>query len=310
MTTPPQAIPPAGLSEQELERMFAEAQYEYRIASPGSCSNGRAAASKDVQSLVTAYRALQQTCHDLEEWKRIILGTGTDQEAVIRLAATEYTKTAVQCWRDKVESLQQTCEELKEQLAKQGLEWEEDVADLVRRCACEINEYTGIAEVECLKHQAVRLQRDEFQTQVTALEAKYKVLVAFYDKHVGTPCEEILHKQEVDDLTQQLAVAHRALAENGYTRETLGLKEKLNAARSDCDRLTKQVADANDVVCKYDRACQQLEQALAQAKALLKLIAWGNKHDQDLFHNTVRGVIGSVWLDTDLDASRKEIEKL
>ena len=46
--------------------------------------------------------ALELQLTELQEWKRIIIGTGTDQEAVIRLAATEYTKIAVACWQDKV----------------------------------------------------------------------------------------------------------------------------------------------------------------------------------------------------------------
>lgn len=41
-----------------------------------------------------------QELAELREWKRIILGTGTDQEAVIRMAATEYTKTAIQTWKE------------------------------------------------------------------------------------------------------------------------------------------------------------------------------------------------------------------
>ena len=51
--------------------------------------------------------ALRQQFAELQEWQRIIIGTGTDQEAVIRLAAMEYTKIAVQCWKDKVTSLEQ-----------------------------------------------------------------------------------------------------------------------------------------------------------------------------------------------------------
>lgn len=42
---------------------------------------------------------------ELEDWQKIVLGSGTDQETVIRMAASEYTKTAVQCWKDKVEQL-------------------------------------------------------------------------------------------------------------------------------------------------------------------------------------------------------------
>ncbi|WP_312697062.1 DUF551 domain-containing protein [Sphingobacterium mizutaii] len=33
---------------------------------------------------------------------------------------------------------------------------------------------------------------------------KFKFLMEFYDKHVGTPCEEIRHKEEVDDLKARL----------------------------------------------------------------------------------------------------------
>ena len=55
---------------------------------------------------------LEQQLAELQEWKRIILGTGTDQEAVIRLAATEYTKIAVQCWKDKVDNLEQQFAEM------------------------------------------------------------------------------------------------------------------------------------------------------------------------------------------------------
>ena len=33
-----------------------------------------------------------------------------------------------------------------------------------------------------------------------ALLPKYKALVAFYDKQVGTPCEEIRHRQQIEDV--------------------------------------------------------------------------------------------------------------
>lgn len=53
---------------------------------------------------------------ELEEWKKIIEGTGTDQEAVIRMVAAEYTKTAVQCWKDKVKELEAELARVKGQL--------------------------------------------------------------------------------------------------------------------------------------------------------------------------------------------------
>lgn len=52
----------------------------------------------------------------LKEWKRIVLGTGTDQEAVIRMAAAEYTQVAVQAWKEKVEQQAQEISRLREAL--------------------------------------------------------------------------------------------------------------------------------------------------------------------------------------------------
>ena len=51
--------------------------------------------------------ALRLKVQALEEWKRIVTGAGTDQESVIRLAATENTQAAVQCWRDANAQLQE-----------------------------------------------------------------------------------------------------------------------------------------------------------------------------------------------------------
>lgn len=41
----------------------------------------------------------------LQEWQKIILGTGTDQEAVIRMAAAKYMEAVIASWRDEVERL-------------------------------------------------------------------------------------------------------------------------------------------------------------------------------------------------------------
>lgn len=42
----------------------------------------------------------------LKEWQNIIIGSGTDQEAVVRMAAAEYAQTAIACWKERVEQLQ------------------------------------------------------------------------------------------------------------------------------------------------------------------------------------------------------------
>lgn len=37
---------------------------------------------------------------ELREWQKIIIGTVTDHEAVVRMAAVEYTKAAVNTWKE------------------------------------------------------------------------------------------------------------------------------------------------------------------------------------------------------------------
>ena len=37
--------------------------------------------------------------------------------------------------------------------------------------------------------------------EIAALKEKYKNLVEWYDDHEGTPCEQIRHKQQVEELT-------------------------------------------------------------------------------------------------------------
>lgn len=53
---------------------------------------------------------------ELEEWQKIVTGTGADQEAVVRMAATEYTKVAIQCWKEKCEQQAQQIATLREAL--------------------------------------------------------------------------------------------------------------------------------------------------------------------------------------------------
>ena len=72
--------------------------------------------SKEAQ-LQAALDAEREKVKELEEWQRVVVGTGTDQEAVVRMAATEYTKTAVQCWKDENAKLTAQLATLQAQLA-------------------------------------------------------------------------------------------------------------------------------------------------------------------------------------------------
>lgn len=50
--------------------------------------------------------AREARIRELEDWQNIVLGSGTDQETVIRMAANEYTKTAVQCWKEHTKKIE------------------------------------------------------------------------------------------------------------------------------------------------------------------------------------------------------------
>lgn len=67
----------------------------------------------------TAIEQIEQQAkriQELEQWQKIVTGTGTDQEAVIRMAATEYTKVAIQSWKEKCEQQAKEITELREAL--------------------------------------------------------------------------------------------------------------------------------------------------------------------------------------------------
>jgi len=98
----------------------------------------------EVDSLWTPYddaqRALdaeRERVKELEEWQRVVVGTGTDQEAVVRMAATEYTKTAVQCWKDENAKLTAKLATLQAQLAR----WKEALGEWLWNCTNLLGDY-------------------------------------------------------------------------------------------------------------------------------------------------------------------------
>jgi len=87
-----------------------------------------------------AQRALdaeRERVKELEEWQRVVVGTGTDQEAVVRMAATEYTKTAVQCWKDENAKLTAKLATLQAQLAR----WKEALGEWLWNCTNLLGDY-------------------------------------------------------------------------------------------------------------------------------------------------------------------------
>lgn len=81
---------------------------------------------------------------ELENWQEIVTGAGTDHETLVRMAATEYTQVAVQCWKEK-------CEQLEEKV-KNLTAW----YDAMFGAPCE--EIRHQQQVEALEEEIVRLQ--------------------------------------------------------------------------------------------------------------------------------------------------------
>ena len=84
--------------------------------------------------------------------------------------------------------------------------------DLLRQREEEIERLKRLADSQEFRaEQAEGKMRERYEAwqQVTAklavMTAKYQEMVKLYDKHHGTPCEEIRHKQEVEALVAQLA---------------------------------------------------------------------------------------------------------
>jgi predicted RNase H-like nuclease (RuvC/YqgF family) len=135
--------------------------------------------------------ALKVELEQLREWKQIILGTGTDQESVIRLAATEYTKTAVECWRKENEKLKARVAEL--------TKW----YDATQGTPCE--EIRNAQQVEALE-----AERDQLKHELS--QANEACAALREDKPLGPVigAQTILNQaKEIERLKAELATVKR-----------------------------------------------------------------------------------------------------
>ena len=64
-----------------------------------------AAMKAALETIAALRQRVERVERKLDEWQRIVIGSGTDQETVIRMAASEYTETAVSCWKEHTEKL-------------------------------------------------------------------------------------------------------------------------------------------------------------------------------------------------------------
>lgn len=81
-------------------------------------ASGKQIPHKNIPAYPASQKIEQQAkrIQELEQWQNIVTGTGTDQEAVIRMAATEYTKVAIQAWKEKCEQQAKENQTLREAL--------------------------------------------------------------------------------------------------------------------------------------------------------------------------------------------------
>ena len=116
------------------------------------------------EHILSTDAALREELEQLREWKAIVLGTGTDREAVIRMAAAEYTKTAVQCWKDENAKLRQ---QVKEERDTWFTRWKEQVRvydQLGRKYLTLESRLAELAE----KLKQVTQERDGLQTWINS----------------------------------------------------------------------------------------------------------------------------------------------
>lgn len=91
-----------------------------------------------IAQLQATLAAREARIRELEDWQNIVLGSGTDQETVIRMAANEYTKTAVQCWKDhtkKIEAERDAAVQEVERLKKEYIRYKLECYDVRRQLA-------------------------------------------------------------------------------------------------------------------------------------------------------------------------------
>lgn len=86
---------------------------------------------------------------------------------------------------------------------------------------------------------------------------KYKRLVQFYDEHVGTPCEQIRHEQQIEQLNSQIVKLRRALGPFARFAKLFN-----NTAREDGWQLTRNPSGTNNLTMGDVRAARDTLEAL------------------------------------------------
>lgn len=168
-----------------------------------------------------AQRALdaeRERVKELEEWQRVVVGTGTDQEAVVRMAATEYTKIEVQCWKDEnakltaqLATLQARCAHLDVLLRDEYLPKLDVVA--VQRSIADRDR-----RIDALEREVEKLDDDKetLQAQVRQLD---RTLADVYQQRDGLQAQlrQVEHDAETYRKMHTVCTMNLALANNELT---------------------------------------------------------------------------------------------
>ncbi len=83
---------------------------------------------------------------------------------------------------------------------------------------------------------------------ITQLQAKVRNLTKFYDDHVGTPCEQIRHAQQIQELTDALKAA----------RQSMVLGVAFIGRDQGTERMPKTITGVADELIKGDKAILEI----------------------------------------------------
>ena len=192
-----------------------------------------------------AQRALdaeREKVKELKEWQRVVVGTGTDQEAVVRMAATEYTKTAVQCWKDENAKLTAQLATLQAQLRKPIL--------VCQRCGrvsqdgwvpsrYECDELNG--SLQCPDCQCIDLETNtakELASICTQTQAQLRQVEGERDQWIAANTKEPIN----EPVTYQALAGARFVAKRAFD-ELVKARSDLSALRQLVEVHTKQLTE-------------------------------------------------------------------
>jgi len=144
---------------------------------------------------------------------------------------------------------------------------EQDYPNLPAHMRLALNAW--VAEYEELKQYKVDAQQtvERLERELSIIHHKYQALVNFYDKHNGTPCEQVRHQAEIAELQAQLAAAQQ----NQHVTKVYDCGSC--AIREGLEQQVAQLREERDEAMQYAAGMDNdLQKIGAQHAALLGLV--------------------------------------